>query len=198
MAIETSSAISLGYLGVDIVFHPDRGPMVLEVNAEPGLEIQLANLAGLRKRLERVEELEVKDAEHGVKIAKALFSSPFARKQKEKTPVTVGVFEEVKIRGKNGRKLKVTAKLDTGATRSSIDIQIAKDLGLLTEKNTILTRRFRSALGVEERPVIGLTFWLKGKKIKTAVGVADRAALKKPFIIGTRDLGGFLVEPTSK
>lgn len=198
LAVAASDAVKLGYLGVDIVLHPEQGPMVLELNGEPGLEIQLANLAGLRKRLERLEELHVRDSEHGVKIAKALFSVPFARKVKEKTSVTVGVFEEVKIKGKNGRRLTVTAKLDTGATRSSIDRKIAEELGLLTEDNIILTRRFRSALGVAERPVIGITFWLKGKKIKTAVGVADRAALKKPFIIGTRDLRGFLVEPYSK
>lgn len=197
MAVEASRAIGLGYLGVDIVIHPESGPQVLEVNAEPGLEIQLANMAGLRKRLERVEELHVTDAEHGVKIAKALFSSPFAR-TREKAPITVGIFEEVKIKGTNGESRKVIAKLDTGATRSSIDRQIAKELGLLSRKNIILTRRFRSALGRQERPVIGLTFWLKGKKIKTAVGVADRAALNRSFIIGTRDLHGFLVAPISK
>lgn len=198
MAVASSEAIGLGYLGVDVVLHPERGPMVLEVNAEPGLEIQLANLAGLRKRLERVEDLHVVGAEHGVKIAKALFALPFASRVREKVPVTVGVFEEVKIKGKNGRHLTVTAKLDTGATRSSIDAKIAQELGLLVADNVILTRRFRSAMGVAERPVVGVTFWLKGRKIKTAVGVADRAALKKPFIIGTRDLHGFLVSPISK
>ncbi|MCP4084698.1 MAG: hypothetical protein GY745_06570 [Actinomycetia bacterium] len=40
-----SGATQLGYLGVDIVVDEDRGPMVLEVNSHPGLEIQ--NVAGL-------------------------------------------------------------------------------------------------------------------------------------------------------
>ncbi len=43
----------LGYLGVDVVIHAGKGPMILELNARPGLTIQLANRSGLRLRLER-------------------------------------------------------------------------------------------------------------------------------------------------
>ena len=168
--------------------------MILELNAEPGLEIQLANLSGLRKRLEKVEDLSVRDAEHGAKIARALFASPLIKNKKEKSAITVGIFEEVKIKSKKGSRL-IQAKIDTAAARSSIDKRVANELGLLNKENIILTRRFKSALGVQERPVIGVTFWLKGKKIKTAVGVADRPTLKRPFLIGVRDLGGFLIEP---
>ena len=45
----------LGYLGVDIVLDKDKGPMVLEMNARPGLAIQIANRAGLLHRLQKVE-----------------------------------------------------------------------------------------------------------------------------------------------
>lgn len=45
----------LGYLGVDFVFDRDQGPMMLEMNARPGLSIQLANRAGLIHRLAVVE-----------------------------------------------------------------------------------------------------------------------------------------------
>jgi alpha-L-glutamate ligase-like protein len=44
----------LGYLGIDIVLDPERGPLLLEMNARPGLAIQTANLAGLLPRLENV------------------------------------------------------------------------------------------------------------------------------------------------
>ena len=44
----------LGYAGVDVVLDT-KGPMILEVNKRPGLEIQNTNLAGLMKRLEFVE-----------------------------------------------------------------------------------------------------------------------------------------------
>lgn len=45
----------LGYLGVDIVLDRDKGPMLLELNARPGLNIQIANRCGLRPRLALVE-----------------------------------------------------------------------------------------------------------------------------------------------
>jgi len=41
----------LGYLGVDIVLDKNIGPMILELNARPGLAIQIANDLGLNKRL---------------------------------------------------------------------------------------------------------------------------------------------------
>jgi alpha-L-glutamate ligase-like protein len=47
----------LGYLGCDIVLDKNRGPMILEVNARPGLAIQIANGMGLRHRLKRIEKL---------------------------------------------------------------------------------------------------------------------------------------------
>lgn len=47
--------IGLGYIGVDLVIDDDLGPMLLEVNARPGLAIQVANKAGLKPRLEQVD-----------------------------------------------------------------------------------------------------------------------------------------------
>jgi alpha-L-glutamate ligase-like protein len=46
----------LGYLGVDIVLDKVQGPLLLELNARPGLNIQIANMAGLLPRLNLVEE----------------------------------------------------------------------------------------------------------------------------------------------
>jgi len=47
LAKRLNDAFKLGYLGGDFVIDERRGPLVLEVNARPGLEIQLANEAGL-------------------------------------------------------------------------------------------------------------------------------------------------------
>lgn len=46
----------LGYLGVDIVLDAEAGPLMLELNARPGLGIQLANRAGLRTRVRMVDD----------------------------------------------------------------------------------------------------------------------------------------------
>ncbi|HMW73587.1 MAG TPA: sugar-transfer associated ATP-grasp domain-containing protein, partial [Cellvibrionaceae bacterium] len=48
----------LGYLGVDLVLDRDLGPLLLELNARPGLSIQIANKAGLLPRLQAVEQLK--------------------------------------------------------------------------------------------------------------------------------------------
>lgn len=44
----------LGYIGCDIVIDRDRGPVILELNARPGLAIQMANGAGLRRPLDHI------------------------------------------------------------------------------------------------------------------------------------------------
>ncbi|HSN51287.1 MAG TPA: alpha-L-glutamate ligase-like protein [Woeseiaceae bacterium] len=47
----------LGYLGVDMVIDADRGPLMLEMNARPGLNIQIANRIGLSTRISRIDEI---------------------------------------------------------------------------------------------------------------------------------------------
>ena len=47
----------LGYMGTDMVLDKEEGPMVLELNARPGLAIQIANGAGLLPRLRHIESL---------------------------------------------------------------------------------------------------------------------------------------------
>jgi len=198
IAVQASDATKLGYTSVDMLLHPEKGPVVIELNYQPGLEIQMANKAGLKKRIERVDELNVRDAEHGVNIAKSLFSAPFAAKVKtDKSIREINVIEEVTVKTelKNDLRHKVMAKIDTGAFRTSIHEELAKELGLLTPENVVLTRWVRSALGREERPVIKLTYWLAGKKVKTYASVAKRKTLKYQMIIGVRDLGEFSIRP---
>jgi len=57
MSARCYEAVGLGYLGVDIVLDRDLGPLILELNARPGLNIQLANRRGLLSRLEAVDAL---------------------------------------------------------------------------------------------------------------------------------------------
>lgn len=47
----------LGYFGADIVLDADKGPMLLELNARPGLAIQIANGEGLKKIIKKVEKM---------------------------------------------------------------------------------------------------------------------------------------------
>lgn len=56
LAARCHELAGLGYVGVDIVLDREKGPLVLELNARPGLNIQIANRAGLLHRLKKVEE----------------------------------------------------------------------------------------------------------------------------------------------
>ncbi len=72
MAVKGFDMTGLGYLGVDIALDADKGPMVLEMNARPGLAIQLANLTGLGARLELFSDIPVEGLSPETRVARAL------------------------------------------------------------------------------------------------------------------------------
>lgn len=198
-AVKAQIASGLGYIGVDIVLHPEKGPMVLELNAQPGLQIQLANMEGLKARLDRVDDLDVHNAEHGVKIAKALFAGRFADRVHANEGIkTIKAVEEIEVLAGadyHPRYPKVFAKIDTGAWSSSIDADFAREIGIFSKSKILWNKKKLSSLGEEERPVIPMTFWLAGRKIATKVTVADRKDLRYQVLIGRTDLTGFLISP---
>lgn len=55
IAVRAADMTGLGYVGADVVIDARRGPLILELNARPGLVIQVANRAGLLHRLRAVE-----------------------------------------------------------------------------------------------------------------------------------------------
>ena len=57
MTAQCQDFAGLGFIGVDIVLDAHFGPMMLEMNARPGLTIQLANQLGLQPRLRHVKEM---------------------------------------------------------------------------------------------------------------------------------------------
>jgi len=56
IAARSFEMTGLGYIGVDLVIDRDRGPLLLELNARPGLAIQLANRKGLKDRLDKIDQ----------------------------------------------------------------------------------------------------------------------------------------------
>lgn len=56
IAVTCQEMTGLGYLGVDLMIDEMLGPLMIEVNARPGLAIQMANGVGLMRRLEPVVE----------------------------------------------------------------------------------------------------------------------------------------------
>ncbi len=56
IAVTCQEMTGLGYLGVDLMIDETIGPLMIEVNARPGLAIQMANGVGLMRRLLPVVE----------------------------------------------------------------------------------------------------------------------------------------------
>ncbi|OEY67005.1 alpha-L-glutamate ligase-like protein [Marinobacter sp. X15-166B] len=78
MAARCYEATGLGYMGVDLVVDDRDGPLLLELNARPGLAIQMANGRGLVPRLQAVERLKRPhfNPEERVEYAMTAFSIP--------------------------------------------------------------------------------------------------------------------------
>jgi len=130
IAIEAQQASKLNYVGVDIAIDREKGPIILELNARPGLEIQVANLRPLKERLLRVKGLKIKTVKKGVSVAKELFGGELEQEIEELSgKQVVGIIEDVKVTGKNKRQIEIKAKVDTGAGISSIDEDLAVALG---------------------------------------------------------------------
>jgi alpha-L-glutamate ligase-like protein len=207
-AIAASEAVGLGYMASDIVLQPavenhksqilnsqietQAVPMILEVNAQPGLKIQIANKAGLRERLERVKGLKIVSAKHGIRVAQALFADPKLQ-EKGLGRKMIGRYEEVEIVGLNGEREMVEAKIDTGADISSMDIKLAERLGLMNEDNVLYESNFYNSLGKKNRKVVGVTYYISGRKIKSRISITDRSRVRTKMLVGWLDLKNFAV-----
>ena len=60
MAVKASDITGLGYVGVDVVLEKNRGPLIMELNARPGLSIQIVNSQGLLPKLKAIDQIERK------------------------------------------------------------------------------------------------------------------------------------------
>lgn len=190
LASTTQFAVGLGYAGIDIAFDRDRGPLILEVNARPGLSIQNANRTSLRSRLERVENMVVGNPERGVEIGKNLFTADFSEKIKI-SPTVLSINQEATIYYKD-KSITTRAKMDTGAKRSSIDKRLLDEIGIpLTGEYVHIS----SASGSGYRPTANITVGIGGKKRTVVATVADRSHLTFPMLIGHQDMKGFLIKP---
>ena len=134
MAVDAQVTSGIGFLGVDVVIDQQEGPVMLELNVRPGLDIQVANQEGLAKRLTRVEGLDIRTAEKGIRVGKELFGGETERLVEEVSGRDIiGSVEKVKImrvEEKEGvRPVDVLAKVDTGAYSTSISKDLARKLG---------------------------------------------------------------------
>ena len=175
---------NLGYMAIDLSLDRNSGPVLLEINARAGLGVQIANLAPLRKRLERIEGVKVTTPEKGVRIAKDMFGNTVEKEIAHLSGKTViSPKEKVEIIQKNG-VIRTQAKIDTGKSRSIIDQETAIEAGLLEN-----TKNYD-----DEKGTLKIKFSLKGIRLSTVVDVEKVPSKKYKMIIGNRDLKNFLID----
>ncbi|MFT7129631.1 MAG: alpha-L-glutamate ligase-like protein [Gammaproteobacteria bacterium] len=77
LAAGCNKMTGLGYIGADIVLDKKFGPMLLELNARPGLAIQVANQAGLMRRMAIAKDIisTTDDPAQRIQQAKEHFST---------------------------------------------------------------------------------------------------------------------------
>ena len=100
----------------------------------------------------------------------------------------VGLTEKGLINGKED-----TARIDTGAQRSSICQELYSKLNLGPFIGSVKIKNVNS---VEVRPTVQAEVDIRGKKVHTMFNVADRSKMKYQLLIGQDVLKkGFLVDP---
>jgi hypothetical protein len=106
---------------------------------------------------------------------------------------TLGRKELVRVTSpQTGKSQEGFARIDTGAARSSIDTELAQQLGIDLKGAEQLT--VTSSLGTERRPVVRVTLHVGGRSIPTKVTVNDRSDLSSRILVGRHDLDGFVVD----
>jgi len=112
---------------------------------------------------------------------------------KYKTKTIIGLVEPVKITGPSGKSRTVLARIDTGATKSSIDVRLAA----LLELGPILkTKIVKSASGKGRRAVVEAKLAIADKESKIEFTLADRSDMKYHILLGQNIVSkGFLIDP---
>jgi len=130
-AVMAQQATKLGYAAIDFLIDREEGPMIVELNARPGLSIQLAALAGLRERLIKAKGIKVTTVAQGVRLGKDMFGGEIEESVENITGrQVIGLYEDVTVYGPDGKKKEtLKAKIDTGADSTSIDVKVLERLG---------------------------------------------------------------------
>ncbi len=178
---------NIGYLAVDLTIDEEQGPVLLEVNARAGLMVQVANLAPLRARLERVKGIQVSSPEKGVRLAQELFGEKAARRARidaEDKPV-LGIRETLSFTGEE-YSMDVECGIAPESERTTFSPELIAEL-----------KQHHLIDVAEGQGMYRAKFTLGGRKIQTAVHSGPTGEPVRAMI-GRRDLQGFLIDPAKK
>ncbi|MFB6155948.1 MAG: RimK/LysX family protein [Haloferacaceae archaeon] len=199
LALRATGALGLDVAGVDLMEH-DGEWYVIEVNPTAGFR-GLFDATGrspapyiARAAIERVDGAVDEDAVD--ELASTLDDSVPACKpdssDSARETETIGATETVTLEGRDGAE-QVVAKVDTGADRTSVDVEVAAAIGAgpITEYATVRSAsRDRSTT----RPLVDVYLSLGGRWESVTASVEDRSHMNYPVILGKDVLSGYRID----
>ena len=187
MACTAADVLGLDYAGVDLI-EGDDGWYVLEVNPTAGFKglyqatghspaPYIAKLAieraGGAVDETRVEELAATLDDSTPSCMPASKTAMFA------DPVVIGLTEHVVVNGTSGTRT-VVARADSGASRTSVDLHLAADIGA----GPIHTAERSGRSPVKTRPVVDLVLGIGGIQHTVEASIVDRRDDNYPLVLG--------------
>lgn len=170
----------IGYLACDIVFDKEKGPLLLEVNLRPWLNVQIANKAPLWARLKKVEWIKVDSVEKGVRLWKDLFwKDKILKKEVSSDKKLLWPKEYINIL-MDEKKHKYTANIKVEQAQSIIDDEFVRDI-------------LKIDLDEIENDSIKLKYTLLWEEKETKFHIKDLDGLN--IILWKNALKGFYIDP---
>jgi len=200
-AVESASVIGLDYAGVDLVESSD-GWYVLEVNPTAGFR-GLFRATG-RSAAPYIAQLAIErgggsvDPDHVRELSATLDDSVPACKPRRprikptQKPAVIGYTEEVVVSGTTGSE-SIIAKSDTGASRTSIDTEVAAAIGAgpIRQMTRVKSGSRKSA---KSRPVVDVVIGVGGDRHTVSASVEDRSHMDYPVLLGRDILKNYQVD----
>ena len=204
IAVRAADAVGLDYAGVDLIEN-DKGWVVLETNPTAGFRglfkatgvspaPYIAQLA-IERAGGTVDEEQVEDLS-GTLDDSMPTCAPRKKRKQTTEPSVIGYIEDVVVSGTRGSK-NVLAKSDTGATRTSIDAQLAAEIGTGPIKDIVRVRSGSVKSG-KARPVVDVVVGVGGTQHTVTASVEDRGHMDYPLLLGRDILEHYHVDVTRK
>jgi len=133
IAVKCAQLSKLKIVGCDIAFNDKNEPCLIEINARPGLKIQLANKDSLKARIDKIKDLKPKSVNESIEIAMSIFGDSYKKLEFEKEKI-IGLEEKVKIFS-DQKVFIADSKIKLSNDQNFIDEDLLKKMNSKEDKN---------------------------------------------------------------
>lgn len=135
LAVKVQQVTWIWYLWCDIVLDDKEWPLLLEMNIRSWLEVQVANMAALKSRLEKVEGININWVEKWVRLWRDLFGWDIEEKIKNISWKKILWTREYLTINHDSKKLKYLADIKLWDSDNYIDNSFAKNILKMKEED---------------------------------------------------------------